>query len=568
MWNLAVLFNTDNDWKESINILENKLNNLNKLEFKDETLEADFSKIEYFSRQLDKLFTYGLLRREEESSNRDIISTIDKIRLLYRLFNDKISAFNTLLSKKDQIIKIMEDSDELKVFIPFFKEKSKILNNRSNFDSEHLYQKISPRDSYVSWYGNFKNIGNFKIGTEYKVITEENVLNYLRVDDQYYRRKAYEAVEVFLKEQSNQASFFLNAHYQLKNYIAKQNGFDHAYDMYISDNIFHKINSDYFFQKSQVDLIIKLHKKILENKMNRNSLSSMSYSDVYYLKNGQKYRLSFREALDIIKSTFKTKSTLFYEALNTVIDENWIFSEKSSLKHLGQRSISCFEAHPFITVNWNNSFDNLFELVHEISGAISQWLASKNGMFLYSELSILKTEFMSFLGTMYLIDFLVTNTNDNSIKEIISDETDNFIRESLVVPFLYSIIEYNLYKKAKIRKLYNDDISNIWYEFVSQFNDIKNFEEMPINRYNWVRHEHFYLEGYDFNYVIAFTLAYNFHNQNKDIDVVVKQLLKGEQISDEQFFKEIFDSSLNYHELLHNCVDDIVGKFYEENFCL
>lgn len=186
-------------------------------------------------------------------------------------------------------------------------------------------------------------------------------------------------------------------------------------------------------------------------------------------------------------------------------------------------------------------------------------------MFIYSELSILKTEFISILGTLYLIDYLGNNFEE---KLIIFDQVDNFIRDSFIIPFIYSTIEYQLYTKSKNQKLDNEDISDVWYEIMSKFHSIKNFEEMPINRYNWVRHEHFYMDGYDFRYIIAFILAYDFYKKDKSLEFVIELLKKGERISDKEFFNMVLGEELSYEKLVESCVTDIMRKYDEENFSL
>lgn len=565
MWDLTKLYYDDLQWEEAMKETRVSLEKMPSFKFELEILDEDFTKIEYYSEKLDRLYTYGLLRREQDSANTYITKRIHEIYSLYQLFNRKIKLFNNLFLNSDKTLEVLRSSEKLKKYEQFFQQKLTDSVSMKDFDSKNLYKKVSPRDAYINWYGSFEYIGKFTTNDRIEKITEENILQYLRVEEQIYRREAYESVEIFLKENSNLASFFLNTHFQLKNFIAKQNGFENAYDMFVYNNIFDKSQSVFFFQENITQKIILLHEEILNNKIKRSGLNQFTYSDLYYLKNSDNFKLSFSEATKIILNTFRVKGGEFYNAVEEVITNNWISREKNTLRHPGQRSISCFGVHPFITVNWNSEFDDLFELTHEISGAIGQYYASQNGMFIYSELSILKTEFISILGTLYLIDYLGNNFEE---KLIIFDQVDNFIRDSFIIPFIYSTIEYQLYTKSKNQKLDNEDISDVWYEIMSKFHSIKNFEEMPINRYNWVRHEHFYMDGYDFRYIIAFILAYDFYKKDKSLEFVIELLKKGERISDKEFFNMVLGEELSYEKLVESCVTDIMRKYDEENFSL
>lgn len=52
------------------------------------------------------------------------------------------------------------------------------------------------------------------------------------------------------------------------------------------------------------------------------------------------------------------------------------------------------------------------------------------------------------------------------------------------------------------RQLSSDDFSNI----ITSYHRTNSFVQMSENRYNWVRNEHFYLNGYDTYYVVVMLL--------------------------------------------------------------
>ena len=208
MWDLTKLYYDDLQWEEAMKETRVSLEKMPSFKFELEILDEDFTKIEYYSEKLDRLYTYGLLRREQDSANTYITKRIHEIYSLYQLFNRKIKLFNNLFLNSDKTLEVLRSSEKLKKYEQFFQQKLTDSVSMKDFDSKNLYKKVSPRDAYINWYGSFEYIGKFTTNDRIEKITEENILQYLRVEEQNYRREAYESVEIFLKENSNLASFF------------------------------------------------------------------------------------------------------------------------------------------------------------------------------------------------------------------------------------------------------------------------------------------------------------------------------------------------------------------------
>ena len=326
-----------------------------------------------------------------------------------------------------------------------------------------------------------------------------------------------------------------------------------------------------FLEKSK-NSIVKLSHDIVKNKIKLVQAPSFSYSDMYYLPTDADNLISFDEAKRIVYSTFATFgdtiSTICYKALY----EGWNITERTDNSQSGQRSYSSYSSHPYIKIDWHNRIDDLFDLTHEIGGAISQFLSSKNEKFLYSETSILKTEFFSILGTICLCDNLKRNFQVKFNKKLVTSRIIDFYKDILILPFEFCYVEEELYNRASQYKLTEGSISDIWYSVVSDFHNIAGFKPMIENKSNWVRHDQFYLNGYSFKYIESLILAekyYEIFNETNS-DVLVNLFKKGEQLSDLDFFyslmgeKEIdFEYELN--KTIKKISNIIKENIYEKN---
>ena len=298
---------------------------------------------------------------------------------------------------------------------------------------------------------------------------------------------------------------------------------------------------------------------IFKSKSQSLKLSSISYFDLYYLPNEYSEMISKDKAQNIIIESSKLLGEEISSVVKQAFDDNWINWEKAG--HFGQRSFSSYTTHPYIKISWDGTLDSLFNLAHEILGAVAQYYSSQADSFFYSELSILKTEFISYLGTWSLYEYLKKHPEIID-SNLLKDKFVDFIKDAFISPYAYTYIEYTLLLESQLEKLSNERISDIWYEFIYDYHDCKQFKHLEINRYNWVRNEHFYLKGYDLNYIIAFALSLNYYYSDSSNKQLVSLLSCGEINNDSEFFRKL-GFSRNMYDLLLDSVE-FCSKYLQE----
>lgn len=541
MWKTTELFDDYTQWELAIQSTKIKLIEL--LGIKDEyTIETGLLLREKIAVELDKLYTYGLLLRELKVDNSHIHEKLDDIKKLYSIFN----IYNEHLQKqltdnKNEIFELLKSDIVLKRYrndiVSFLNDTA----DKADFneDIDVLYKKISPYDFFLEWYFSFDNIGKQKDGQN---ITEFNLLKLLKDSDRGRREHVYIAVEKFLKSISNTAAYILNSHLQLSNKIPKDRLLGIQNDSYVLTwNDMEEMKSSF----------TTLNKLIVKYKSNSLGIHSISYFDLYYLPNECCKIIDKDEAKCIL---IKSSNLLGKEISSIVIqafEDNWINWENAG--HFGQRSFSSYTTHPYIKVSWDGTLDSLFNLAHEIFGAAAQYLGSRAESFFNSELSILKTEFFSYLGTWSLYEYL-KNHSEIVDSKLLKDKFVDFIKDVFISPYAYVYIENTLLLKSKYQKLTSEKISDLWYEFIYEFHDCEQFKHLEINRYNWVRNEHFYLKGYDVNYIIAFSLSLDYFYTNSSNEKLVSLLSEGELNTDNEFFKKLgFNTEI--HEFLQESIE-------------
>ena len=111
------------------------------------------------------------------------------------------------------------------------------------------------------------------------------------------------------------------------------------------------------------------------------------------------------------KMTLEALSVLGEEYLAYVekaFDERWIDVVANAGKRSGAYSGGAYDTAPYILLNWQDTLDNLFTLVHEMGHTMHSYYTRTNQPYQYGDYSIFVAEIASTtnenLLTQYLLD--------------------------------------------------------------------------------------------------------------------------------------------------------------------
>jgi len=204
-----------------------------------------------------------------------------------------------------------------------------------------------------------------------------------------------------------------------------------------------------------------------------------------------------------------------------------------------------YAVHPYILMNWQANLDSLYALIHEIGGAVGQYYAQSAPSYIYSELSVSKTEFCSYVNELLLTKYLLRNKDniEGISNQSITIKILDFFKDAFFLPYELSIVEMELSMDSLNNRLTSKFVSDTYYKIVNDFHFFVGFAELPINRYNWVRVQEFYVFGYNVDYMESFIYAYQFINRivndANSTDLLKELLQQGEYITDQEFMKEL-----------------------------
>lgn len=140
------------------------------------------------------------------------------------------------------------------------------------------------------------------------------------------------------------------------------------------------------FSKTIGKKMKNLNRLMVESKENTLQIKGFSYCDLYYLPGEYQNKVEKTDIEKILKEVLSVLDVKIANTIDMIFKENWINWNTSNGEHYGQRTISSFTTHPYIKLSWNGTLDNLFDIVHEVIGAIGQWFSSKSSFFILNYL--------------------------------------------------------------------------------------------------------------------------------------------------------------------------------------
>ncbi|HAZ5621594.1 TPA: hypothetical protein J8D55_002768, partial [Staphylococcus aureus] len=127
-----------------------------------------------------------------------------------------------------------------------------------------------------------------------------------------------------------------------------------------------------------------------------------------------------------------------------------------------------------------------------------------------------------------------------------------FLKDDFFVPYEYMNLLYSFSQNSTKFPLTHEIIDEEYDKVIKDFRDFKHFENINLNKKNWIKaHDQLSIE-YNLNYICAFILVLNF-DINK-FNKVINLCKQGEIQSDGDFFYEIFESQLDFINLNKNAI--------------
>ncbi|SDB48498.1 oligoendopeptidase F [Pseudobutyrivibrio sp. YE44] len=217
--------------------------------------------------------------------------------------------------------------------------------------------------------------------------------------------------------------------------------------------------------------------------------------------------IKYEEAQKTICEALAVLGEDYVELLKEGFANRWIDVYENKGKRGGAYSATAYGVHPYMLLNYNDTFDDMFTTAHEMGHSMHSYYSNKTQPYIYSNYKIFVAEVASTCNEILLLEYLLKNCTDKKEKAyLLNHYLDSFkgtvFRQTQFAEF--EKITNEMVESGE--NLNSENLCNLYKEINERYygTDMISDEEIA---YEWARIPHFYYNFYVYQYATSFCAA-------------------------------------------------------------
>lgn len=515
-WDLSKIYSSIDDFRSDIQLVKEKMNDFSKykdMTYDENTLYEVISLYMETSSILNKLDVYTSLLSDEDTG-------INKNRELKEEVSNLSSEF---ISKtyfiEPNILKIGYNLIE-----GYYKKNEKLLEYKRYLYKLYRYKEHMLSDSEEKLLANLSKIfgnnyetyelmkdsdmvfPNFVVDNKDYELNNSNYSIYIEDDNRNIRKGAFDTLYETFKQYKNVYANLITSNIKEEVSISKIRKYKSALesatyhdeiDESIYNNLIDVINNKMEILHKYYDL----KKEVLE-------LDELHLYDVYanlVLEDRKEY--DFESSKETVINALSILGDEYISILKKGIEDRWIDVYPNKRKRTGGYSSGCYDTNPYILLNYQNKYDDMSTLAHELGHSMHSYYTRKNNPYQYGHYSIFVAEVASTVNELILAKYVIKTSNNKNEKLFILNRLMELFRATIYRQTMFAEFEKKIYEMIEEDKPVSADILSKEYYKLNEVYFGKNVVVDDYIRYEWARIPHFYYNFYVYKYATGLSAA-------------------------------------------------------------
>ncbi len=517
-WDLTKIFSSDKEFDEKYLELSEKLKKSEKYKG---TLNQGASQfldaIEFVLsvyRQTEIIYVYAHLKNDQDTGNTEYQALYARASSLFSKVSEAVSWFEPeiLQLSDERIWQYFKEEPKLEVYRHYIQQ---IVDNRAHVlsaDQESLLAGAG--EIFEASSDTFAVLNNADL--VFPTIEGENgekvQLSHgvygqlLESTDRSVREAAFKGLYSVYEQFRNTFASTLSTHIKGHNFKAKVRNYSSAREASLSNN--HIPESVYDTLVDVVNKHLPLLHRYMELRKRLLEVEKLHMYDLYTPVLGEApITFTYEEAKEKALEALKPMGEEYMTIVEKAFSERWIDVVENKGKRSGAYSSGSYDTNPYILLNWHDTLDQLFTLVHEMGHSVHSYFTRSSQPYVYGDYSIFLAEIASTTNENILTEYLLETEKDPRVRaHVLNHYLDGF-KGTVFRQTQFAEFEHFMHTEdEKGVPLTSEYLSDSYGKLNAKYYGPA-VEEDPEIKFEWSRIPHFYYNYYVFQYSTGFSAA-------------------------------------------------------------
>ena len=249
--------------------------------------------------------------------------------------------------------------------------------------------------------------------------------------------------------------------------------------------------------------------RFLDLKKRMLGVDTLHYYDLYTsLVKKVDLKFTVEEGQQLILDALKPMNSEYVSTVKKSFENRWIDFIPTEGKRSGAYSDgAAYDVHPYILMNWNDDYESVSTLAHELGHTMHSFYSNTNQPFAKTDYSTFVAEIASTTSETLLNNYMVANAKSDEEKLFLLGSYLDLLRTTIFRQTSFAEFELEIHNRIEQgQPLTGDDLCNIYYDIVKKYygHNTGHCIVDPYIQYEWAYIPHFM--GYNY-YVFQYSTS-------------------------------------------------------------
>ncbi len=231
------------------------------------------------------------------------------------------------------------------------------------------------------------------------------------------------------------------------------------------------------------------------------------YDTFVPLINGEAPRISYDDTVKTVITGLAPLGPEYLEPMTNAFRSRWIDVYETQGKRSGAYSEGVYASHPYILMNYNDTYDAMFTTAHEMGHSMHTWFSQHNQPPVYGDYPIFLAEVASTTNEIILGDYLRKHARSDEERLFLVNSLLENIRGTVINQTMWAEYEKLIHEQAEQgAPLTYETMSDVYRQLAVKYFG-PSFECDPEVSGYWLRIPHFYRGFYVYKYATSFAAS-------------------------------------------------------------